>query len=259
MIGFGELRAKALEWRMDISAVEKIYALHRLVQAIYNRPVLSDALALTDGSALRLAYFRDYPPVESLDLGRVSNLADDTLEAELLTAADAAASASGIQFRFHSFQPSEARIEFTGPLGRRSAAQPLLVVRLVPTGLRLPPPACPLLYPFRDGGDATVRAVALSELAAFRILAYSRKPRAREVFDLWFILTHAGNEELLPAETRALVQALAGEKGVTPRAALDPNHAPFLERAWDTALKSVPHPPFPQAIAAIQTHLMAFL
>ena len=101
-------------------------------------------------------------------------------------AAERAARASGLQFRVHTVQSSEARVEFTGPLGRRSAAQPLIIALLAALwlarrrwprspavkGLRetVPLAACFLIYTnlhdtigFVNPHDVHLRLVALDQ------------------------------------------------------------------------------------------------
>lgn len=266
MISFGELRKKSAEWQVELSAVEKIYARDWLLKGIFDRPVLHASLTLRGASALASAYFAPnlenawkYPRAEDIDVARAASLDDTTLETELEGAVSDAARASGLQFRLNTFQPTEARVEFTGPLGRRSAAQPLLITRFIPLLPRSVPAERSLLHAFSDSCVARVSTVSLDELAAERIILYAAKPRARDVFDLWFILTQ-GAGELNPITTRQLVQRLAVEKRTTPRPHLDPQYSPLLERAWDNALKEIrPHPPFSQVLAEIETRLASLL
>lgn len=266
MISFGELRKKSAEWQIEISAVEKIYARDWLLKGIFDRPRLRESLTLRGASALASVYFApiagspwNYPHAEDVDFARNTSLDNSALEIELESAVSDAARASSLQFRLNSFQPTEARIEFTGPLGRRSAAQPLLVTRFVSTSPRSEPAERVLLHPFSDSCVARVSAVSLNELAAERVMLFAAKPRARDVFDLWFILTQ-GTRELDLAKTHELVQLLAAEKRTTPRAHLDTEYAPFLARAWDNALKEIrPHPSFSQALPEIETRLASLL
>lgn len=247
MISFGELRKRSLEWRTEISTVEKIYALDWLLKGIFDRAALTNALTLRGASALANAYFAEYPRVGDIDFARGSDLNDAELEQELTTAAKDAANESGLVFRLHSFQASEARFEFTGPLGRRSAAQPLIVMRFRVMQKRAEPAARPLIHRFSDPCPAMVRAVALEELAAERIVLYALSPRAHDVYDLWFILTH-GAAELDLEKTRKLVRQIAAEKKVTSQIELSSKYAPLLARGWENALKEIPnHPTFETA------------
>lgn len=255
MISFGELRRKSVEWQTELGTVEKIYARDWLLKGIFDRPALRDRLVLRGPSALAGAYFPKYLRVEDIDFARDKALDDATLERELQAAAADAAKASGLQFRLYQFKSTEARIEFTGPLGRRSAAQPLLVARFVGILPRTEPYTGPLIHPFSDPFDGTIRAVSLPELAAERIVMFAQKPRSRDVYDLWFILAHIADDSEI-ANCRELAQSIAAEKRVLLRTSLDPAHAPLLERAWDKALKDVRnHPPFAQAQADISNYL----
>lgn len=259
MIGFGELRKKSVEWQTEISTVEKIYALDWVLKGLFDRELLRDKLTLNSASALASAYFVAYPRLEDIDFGRDAALDGTTLEQEIGAAVTDAARASGLHFKISSSKTSETRIEFTGPLGRRSAAQPLIIVRFLPFVPRSETTTCPLIHPFRDECAVTVRAIALNELAAERIVQYAQKPRARDVFDLWFILSQ-GAEKLNDNETRTLAARIAAEKGRVLRVELDEKYAPLLERAWENALKSVhPHPSFAQARSEIESRLHSLL
>ena len=259
MITFGELRKKSVAWQMEIGAVEKLYALAQMMQDIVARETLYNALTLRGAPALANAYFENYPRVEDAEFARDAALTDDTLRAELEAALADAARASGLQFKLHSFSGTEARAEFTGPLGRRSAAQPLLIARFVPNAPRVAPQTRALLYPFSDAYAANARVVVLHEIAAERIVWWAQKTRARDVYDLWFVLTRSEGA-LDTAQTRALAQSIAAAKGIVLRAALDDAYAPVLERAWGKALREIrAHPPFAQARAEIEQALRQML
>lgn len=255
MISFGELRKKSLEWKVELSDVEHVYALDWLVRGIFRRPLLKSSLALNGESALALAYFVQAPRVRDVDLIRTGELDSAMLEQEFIQATNETAQASGLKFRLVSFQDTEARVEFTGPLGRRSAAQPLIVVRIVPRTTRIEPSVTPLVHPFNEPLDAEVRAVALAELAAERIVGYAQKPRARDVYDLWLLLT-LGLGQLNAELVRSLAGQIADAKRVRLTPTLDPTYAPLLERSWDKGLgKIAGHPSFAQAQTDIETAL----
>lgn len=262
MISFGELRKKSVEWQMEISAVEKIYARDWLLYGFFQNDVLREQLVLRGASALASAYFApnaesvwNYPRVDDIDFARDALREETALESEMENAVSDAARASGLQFRLHSFHSSEARVEFTGPLGRRSAAQPLLVARLFSLTPRSEIAERGLVHPFSDECQVAVRAISLSELAAERIVLYSQKPRARDVFDLWFILTR-GADGFDLQKTRALAETLGAAKRISLRAELDSAYAPILERGWENSLKEIrPRPPFAQARSEIEKAL----
>jgi predicted nucleotidyltransferase component of viral defense system len=257
MITFGELRKKSVEWQMEISAVEKVYALDWLLKGIFEAGGREARFVLREASALALAYSASYPRVSEADLARDPALDLATLERIVQNGVLEAVRASGMHFELHQFQPTEARIEYTGPLGRRSAAQPLLVLRFAPTTPRDAVAVRELVHPFAEDFKAIIQAVSPEELAAGRLVLYAGKPRARDVFDLWFILA-GGNLEPDSARMITLARTIAGEKGKTLRGELDPQYAPLLERGWDTALKEVRgRPSFEQARLEIETKLQS--
>ncbi len=250
MIGFGELRKKALAWRLELGDVEKIHALDWLLYGIGERATLRERLTLRGAAALANAYFETYPRVADLEFARAANLDDDLLEREFGAALDDAARASGLQFKLHRFHASRARIEFVGALGRRSAAQPLLEARFAAAPPRIEPTLRALRHPFAEAYSAQARVVALDELAAELLVLYARKPRARDVFDLWFILAH-GADALDAANTRALAQRIAAEKNVALGTSLNETHAALLERTWDNVLGTIR--PLPDLATARRT------
>jgi predicted nucleotidyltransferase component of viral defense system len=116
-----------------------------------------------------------------------------------------------------------------------------------------------LLHPFSERCEASVQAVTLEELAAERIAALGFRPRARDVYDLWFILTH-GQNILNGAEVRQLTAQIVLEKGIQLNASLDPAYRPLLERGWENSLKKVrPRPSFSQAESEIAARLALIL
>ncbi|MGB8645706.1 MAG: nucleotidyl transferase AbiEii/AbiGii toxin family protein [Anaerolineae bacterium] len=242
MIGFGELRKLSLQWQTDIATVERVYALDWLLKGIFSRPLLYPSLALKDSAALSKAFLPDYPQAEEADFVLDARLSKETLQAELSQAAQDAANRTGMQFRLESMVGAGARFEYTGPLGRRSAAQPHLPLRFYATPPRSPIVERPLLHPFSDEAGAMVWAMSLNELAAERLALLNSRPRSRDVYDLWFILAHAG-DQLDRDETRRLAEQIAGEKGRAFSPELDPAYRPRLEQAWENALKKLPRRP----------------
>lgn len=269
MISFGELRKKSIEWRVELDVVEKIYALDWLLKGLFERPALHGALVLTGPAALSKAYFPpspppapgselSYPPASDADL-LAPGLVAGALEGEMVAVAEDAARVSSLQLRVHSFQPSEARVEFTGPLGRRSAAQPFIVLRFRPHAPQRAPVERPLLHPFRDSCAVTLRVVSIEELIAEGMVLYARAPRARDVFDLWYLLKHAP-PELDRAAARETAVALAASKRVKLRPQLEASYAPLLARAWENALRDVPgHPPFERLREELEGEINAIL
>lgn len=250
VIGFGELRRLSVLWRVDIAAVERAYCMDWVVKDIFGHAVFSNMLVLRGGSALRYAHCADYPIAEEPECLVTRRLDEastrDALEGALRAAS---AAASGLRFSLTDFARGSAKVEYTGPLGRRSAVQPRIVLSFVAGQTRLEPARVPLIHPFSDNCAATVSAIALDEFAAERIVMLAQAPRARDVFDLWFVLMRA-RERIDATRMRTLAREIAQAKSVAlPRvdAMFDPPRRGGLERAWDNALRRVPsHPPFAQ-------------
>jgi len=246
MIGFGEIRRLSAQWQMDLAAVEQLYATAWLLDGIFNQADLSARFFLRGASALRHAYFADYPPTETVELGAREPLAEKQLRDALADAARRAANASQIQFADADIDRGSARFEYVGPLGRRSAAQPRVMLALMTMQTRAPLTRAVLLKRFSDARETSAPAIAVEEFAAERIAALGQSPRARDVYDLWFVLTH----EFDSARVRALAQQIAAEKKIAlPRAdaPFAPAHRAILERAWEKALQSVlDHPSLTQ-------------
>lgn len=238
MVGYGELRRLAVKWNTDLSVVECVFALDRLLSAVFRRSVLSETLALNGAAALGKVYFSDYPPVQEAEFVGAADLEPIRLEAELVMAADQAAAQSGMHYRVNSVRSTRARIEFTGPLGRRSAAQPFFPLRFDPRSPLLPTTQARLLQPFSESLEVIVRAVSLEEITARLIAGFDAKPRARDVFDLWFILGH-GTNRLDRSRIRSLSVEIAREKGLEPGIEFDLAHRKVLEKVWNAALKQV--------------------
>ncbi|MBI4790337.1 MAG: nucleotidyl transferase AbiEii/AbiGii toxin family protein [Chloroflexi bacterium] len=259
MIGFGELRKRALEWQWDIADVERAYATNWLLKGIYDQAPLAQHLLLRGGSALRYGYSADYPLADPPEF--LSTRPELVTHAALAQAMQTAQATSGLKFAFNTFERGTAKFEYTGPLGRRSAAQPRITLAFIPGQPRLDPARVPLVHPFGDTCAATVTALALAELVAERMAILGQKPRARDVFDLWFAVARLSDRIAWP-RVRALMQEIAEAKHISPplpNAPFDPGHREFLQLTWDKALHNVPrHPPFSQVeqqVSSLMSHV----
>jgi Nucleotidyl transferase AbiEii toxin, Type IV TA system len=238
MIGFSELRRLSVQWHTDIAAVERAYCIDWLIKGIFDQADLARILTLRGSAALRYAHFRDYPVIEEPEF--LTTTPPD--ETELRDGLESAAKTSGLRFSLTDFAPTSAKVEFTGPLGRRSAAQPRIVLSFIPGKTRLEPAHIPLIHRFSDACAATVSVIALEEFAAERIAQLAQLPRARDVFDLWFVLTHARGR-IDSTRVAQLAREIAQAKNSPlPRAdaLFDPARRAGLERSWDNALRRVP-------------------
>jgi predicted nucleotidyltransferase component of viral defense system len=248
MIGFGELRKRSAEWHMDLAVVERAYATDWLLQGISVQASL-DSLVLRGSSALRYAYSSDYPMVEMPEFLATEPLDEADLDNSLTMAARVASETSGLAFALDSIARGNAKIRFTGPLGRRSAAQPHISLSFIPGKPRLASAQMPLLHPFSDACAATLSVVAIEELIGERTAMLAGTPRARDVFDLWFAATQV-RVRIGWEDARAVARELAAARNIPvprPDALFEPAHRSRLAGMWDSSLRSVPgHPAFEQ-------------
>ncbi len=249
MITFGEMRRLSHDWQMDVGTVENIYATNWLLKGVYDHPFLSRHLVMRGSSALRHAYSAEYPDSTSPEFLSLQALGDTPVRAALAVALHSAADTSGLTLSIASFEHGTGKIEYTGPLGRRSASQPRVVMSIVSGQHYLEPVRRPLVHPFGDRCVATVSAIALEEFVAERIAVLTQNPRARDVFDLWFALEHV-SENLDIARTCAIAQEIMLAKNLSAPGAgspFNPAHREVLQRTWDNALRTTrAHPPFEQ-------------
>lgn len=245
-IGFGELRKRSLEWQLDIAEVERAYATDWLLKALFEQADLGARLVLRGSAALRYAYAPDYAPAEPPEFLLTQPLGPEALGQQLAAAVQSAGtSPGGVKYSLAGIERGTARVEYAGPLGRRSAAQPRIVLSLVPGSPRLAPVRVALVHPFGDLVPASVVALAREELVGERLAALGARPRARDVYDLWFALARWGSDMDLPAAVD-LARAIAVEKGLAFNlggAVFDPAHRAILLRTWDSALRTFPRHP----------------
>jgi predicted nucleotidyltransferase component of viral defense system len=235
MIGFGEMRQLSSQWQADITTVERVYVTGWLLKAIFSQA--DSACVLRGAGVLRYAYAADLPFVDDPELV----LAQEITEEKLRKVLDDAAAASGLKFLLVSFMRGAAKVEYIGPLGRRSAAQPRMMLSLPTRKTRLEPERLPFADAFSDASPATVSVVALDEWLGEHVAALAGSPRAREVFDLWFGLQKLA-ARANPSRVAHLAREIAREKMLTlpqPRVLIAPAHRAVLERAWDSALREV--------------------
>ncbi|CAG0946851.1 hypothetical protein ANRL1_03353 [Anaerolineae bacterium] len=247
MIGFGELRRFATRWHVDVTDVERAHATSWLLKRIFDDAILSRALVLRGASALRYAYCADYPMLEPPEF-----LVTETLDvpAALGDVLHAESDSDGVKFLIAARTRGIVRVDYVGALGRRSAAQPRILLTFINGQTHLPPAHVPLIHPFSDPCAPMVSAIALEEFIDDQ-LALLANPRARDVYDLWFALTRTRDKINLE-----LVRQIAHPQKDT---LFDQASRLRLERVWDGALRGVrDHPPFAQVESDLNQALQTF-
>ncbi len=245
-IGFGELHKHSLEWHLDIAEVERAYAGDWLLKALFEQAELGARLVLRGSAALRYAYSPNYSPAEPPEFLLTQPQEPEALRQQLTAAVQSAGTGpGGVKYSLAGIERGSVKVEYTGPLGRRSAAQPRIILSLIPGTPRLAPTRVALVHPFGDFIPASVVALAREELVGERLAALGSGPRARDVYDLWFAFTRWGNDMDLAAAV-TLAREIAAGKGLplkTGAAVFDPAHRVVLQRTWDSALRTFPRHP----------------
>src|SRR5512136_983137 len=119
---------------MDIATVERRYCSDWVLQGVFGHPLFANSLILRGSAALQYAHCPDYPAAEEPEFLATQMRA----ESAFAEALDAAAKVSGLKFSLVGLTDSSAKVEYTGPLGRRSAAQPRITLFFVANLVRRP-------------------------------------------------------------------------------------------------------------------------
>jgi predicted nucleotidyltransferase component of viral defense system len=250
MISEAELRRLAGAWSADPTIVERDYVLSWVLAGLHRQPVLAEMLVFKGGTALRKCYFPDYRFSADLDFTLGASPPPQELSSEIEFACKTITEATGLQlvpvdFRTLRDVPSEeayqARIEYTGPLGRLGGDQPRVRLDLtIYETLVLPPEHRSLHHPYSDAGslDLTVPVYALDEMLAEKLRAMLRRTRARDLYDVWQLFTrYAGALDWERA--RYVLAEKARYKGFTFSSVADfltaANRATWA-RSWEASL-----------------------
>jgi len=250
MISSGELRRLAGAWGVDLAVVERDYVLSWMLAGLYRRPALAERLVFKGGTALRKCYFPEYRFSVDLDFTLRSSLPAEDLRAEIEEACHSIVGQTGVELVMADFRtlrdaPGEeahqARIAYAGPLGRMGGDWPRVKLDLtIYEILVLPPVHRPVHHPYSDVDslNLTVPAYALEEMLAEKLRAMLRRARARDLYDVWQLLTHYAEWIDLGRTREALVEK-AGYKGYAFGALSDfltPKNREAWARSWKASL-----------------------
>ena len=275
MIPAGELRRLAGTWGADVTVVERDYVLSWALVALYGRPVLRELLVFKGGTALRKCYFPDYRFSADLDFTLRTSLLPEDLRREIELACRSITEETGLElvpayFRTLRDVPGEeayqARIAYTGPLGRLGGDQPRIRLDLtIYETLVLPPEHRPIHHPYSDADalDLAVPVYALEEMLAEKLRAMLRRARARDLYDVWQLLTRYAEA----VDWRLAKQVLAEKahyKGFafnSPADFLTPRNREAWVRSWEPSLRQQVRSlaKYDQVIAEVEQALSAFL
>ncbi len=192
--------------------IEKDYALGYLLAGIAMHPVLASTLVFKGGTALKKLYFGDYRFSEDLDFSTLSAPQGEALEHALQESLQATRGLLKVRgpftatlARYTEREPHPGGQDaFTVHLQFPWQPRPLCRIKLEITHdepVLLPPMALPLLHGYEgETLTATITAYSLNEIIAEKLRSLLQthaklqargwnRPRARDYYDLWRILS----------------------------------------------------------------------
>lgn len=248
MISLLEIRQKAAEWGLRLDAVEKDYVLSCLLWGLFRQPNLVRSLAFKGGTALRKVYFPTYRFSEDLDFTIVESIEQSELETLLKAALGSVQDASGLRLNLAMLRQTrdeeggeayESRIEYLGPIQRRGANLPRVKLDLSAYELVvLPPLPRPLLNLYSELLDVHIPSYTLEEILAEKFRALLRRTRARDLFDIWFLLKHHREALTLPTVARLFEEKrlFKGFSFTGPADFWTPAHQAGFAASWEKSL-----------------------
>lgn len=196
------------------TVVEKDYAISYVLLAIARTMTLRKTFVLKGGTTLKKLYFGDYRFSEDLDVSALDAPTGPELEAALH---EVATDAAGLLAAYGPFDVSMERYTEHSPHPTGQEAfivrvrfpwhpSPLCRVKLEVTHdepVLLPPEERPILHAFEEAIEGMVRRYRLEEVVAEKLRALLQtqrklhargwtRPRARDYYDLWRVLTRYG-------------------------------------------------------------------
>ena len=160
----------------------------------------------------------------------------------------------------------QGRIAYVGPLGRLGGDRPRIKLDLtIYETLVLPPEHRSVYHPYSDAGSLslTVPVYALDEMLAEKLRAMLRRARARDLYDVWQLLTHhTGTLDLERA--RHVLAEKARYKGFIFGSVSDfltPENREIWAQSWEASLRrQVPViAEYGQVVAEVERALADFL
>ncbi len=275
MISAAELRRLAGAWNADFTVVERDYVLSWVLVGLYRRPVLAEGLVFKGGTALRKCYFPDYRFSAGLDFTLRTSPPAQELRAEIEVGCRTITEETGIRLVPVDFrtlrdvlgeEAYQGRVEYTGPLGRLGGDQPRIRLDLtIYEKLVLPPEHRSVHHPYSDAGslDLAMPVYALDEMLAEKLRAMLRRARARDLYDVWQLLTRYGGA-LDWERARHALEEKAHYKGFSFGSVADfltLENREAWARSWEASVRrqvSVPTK-YDRVVAEVESALTDFL
>jgi len=202
MISRSEIEAKAQEFEIKISNVQRDYVFGWLLHGLFTVSELRGELFLKGGNALRKGYFEGTRYSNDLDLGIPRDIAPERLLEQLNLVCEAIGAKSGVAFvpeqntveeKFVAAEAPlpdlrvyEARVyfrDFYGNSDKFRIKVAMDVTRFDRT--LLPIQDRPLIHPYSDAAEAacTIRCMKLEEIIATKLKCLLQRQHAPDLFD----------------------------------------------------------------------------
>lgn len=198
-----EIEAKAKEFEIKVSNVERDYVFGWLLYGIFTHSSLKDAIFLKGGNALRKGYFANTRYSADLDFGIPDDIDSEVLLQEINNICGFIQSKSGVDFVLEKnsveekFPPGEnsplpdLRVwevgvffkDFYGNPDKFSLKISMDLTRFDKT--IYDPVTVPLIHPYSDAGDVVcnIRCMKLEEIIATKLKCLMQRQKAPDLFD----------------------------------------------------------------------------
>jgi predicted nucleotidyltransferase component of viral defense system len=269
-----ELQRQAAQAGVRAQLQERDYALGWFLLGLAQSPRLAQDLAFKGGTALRKTYLPDYRFSEDLDFTLLASLDEHDLQAGIATVLQRVGQLSGMRMWVAHWrqkraiadeQAYQARVAYVGPLGQGSSPPriSLDLTRYEHVALDLVPRA--IIHPYSDApaSPQTVLTYCLEEMLAEKLRALLRRSYPRDVYDVWYLLKHRGQN----LDRQRLLRALTAKcryKGYEFSSAEDfmrlAQHK-GMAAAWEASLGHLVSftPPFESVVAELEGLLTDWL
>ncbi len=254
MIDRDEIDAKADEFEIHTSDLQRDYVFGWLLFAIYNNAHLSNLLVLKGGNCFRKAYFPNTRFSSDLDFSTQQALDLERFALELNECCSVAQDASGIQFMPERNSIAESaranqgrntdrkiykgKVFFKDFYGENSSIE--ISVRMDVTEfdkLYMEPVNVPLIHPYTDADACQVdlRCVAIEEGIASKLKCLIQRRHSHDLYDLVYAAFFNDSIELNRAEIARvfLRKTIFGDSPGSARQILLGLPVPVFKAAWE--------------------------
>lgn len=204
--------------------IEKDYALSWILWGLFRRTRLRESLVFKGGTCLRKCYIEDYRFSEDLDFTAVAEVDVESCLAEIAAACAEIAQTTNLDFEVERLSLRalenaggetnlQGQIFYSGPR-KSSHARIKLDISLNESLVAGAEPR-ELLHVYDDAAEVAtvVPCYSLSEIFAEKMRALLQRNRARDLYDVWWLLGHRAHE-LDARATLEIFRAKASSKEI---------------------------------------------